>query len=415
MKKAAVTITGACAAVLLLAPGGAIVADFEGLAGKPVPDNYGGLNWVDPFLGNLWVVDPSYPPLNPTPCALFDSGDTVVEATISSASPIDFVSIDFAGLPGDRVQLFAYGPSGEYASGRIDLDGISVLRYLAGWLEITSLTIYFDSLFPGSTTIDNLTFEPSMERWLATIFRENFDSFTSDQELLDAGWEVRHGQYPATDGGIWHIADTGLEDGGVLGVYVISDSDAEGELPPSHYIDERLISPEIDCTEFTEVHLEFRHNLKVYPEEVPDEVFNVHVSSDPAHTNWQSNKVPYWSEADGNSVYPQSVDISSFADGKKIRIRWRYTANFDYWWAIDDVRIVGRPNVLEVTSVQVDPESGEVSIAWEAPDGHFAIEASDDSAFSEVTELAAGISEKQWTGTDPEASDGQRFYRVRMD
>jgi len=403
-----------CVGMVVPPAGWGTVLDFEGLAGEPVPYDYGGLNWIDPYLGNQWIVDPSHLPQNPTACALFDAGETPVEATISSASPIDFMSIEFAGLFGDTVELYGNGPGGQYSSGTIELDGSSMVRYEGQWLKITTLTIYFDSLFPGSIAIDNLAFERPSEPQLATIFKEDFETFAAQQDLLDAGWELQHGQYAATDGAIWHVDDEPLGGGGVRGVYVISDSYAEGELTSPKYIDERLISPEIDCTQFTEVHLEFLQDVAVYQGGYPER-FNVHISNDPAHQTWQSNWVPFWKEENGNSSDPQSVDISEFADGKKIRIRWRYTANFDYWWAIDEVKVMGRPNVLRVKGIRINAAESQLSIAWEAPDGVFTIEASYAPAFFSSWQLAREITQKQWTGADPGVSDGQRFYRVRMD
>ena len=405
-------IVGLGTAVLLSSSGWGITLDFASLSGN-VPDEYGGLSWIDPYLGNQWIVEPSHPPQNPTRCAVFDSGDMTVEATILSPTPIDFLSVDFAGLSGDVVQLFGHSPEREFSSETITLNGSTMVHYEANWLGITSLTIYYDSLFPGSTSLDNLTFRPTHH--LATIFKEDFDSFSGDPELLAAGWELGHGQYPATGGGIWHLATASLETGSVSGVYIISDSDAEGELPPLQYMDERLISPEIDCTEFTEVHLEFQQNLKVYDENDYPEVFNLHISNDAAHETWQAKQVPFWNEAKGSSFYPQSIDISEFADGKKIKIRWRYTANFDFWWAIDNVRVIGRPKSFSVTGLHVVVSGTEVQLSWEAPDGSFTIEASHDASFPWISELATGIGEKQWTGSDPGVSEQKRYYRIRMD
>ncbi len=413
-------VVASCAQMLLTASGWGTVLDFGGLAGKPVPDDYGGLNWDDPNFGNQWVVDPNHPPQNSTPCALFEAGETPIEVTIRSATPIDFLSIEFAGRDGDTVMLFGDGPGEDhygvdYHSDLIELNGSSVVRYEEQWLRVTSLTIYFDSLFPGSIAIDNLTFEPSPH--LATIFKEDFDSFTDDQDMFDQGWEARHGQHPADDGGIWHIEPMVLDRQGVSKVYVISNSDKEGKFPSPQYMDEALISPEMDCTEFSGVRLEYRQNLRTYggndPQDFP-EVYNLHVSNDAAHQKWESNRVPFRKEEQGDTLYPVSVDISDFADGKKIKIRWRYTANFDRWWAIDDVRVIGQA-VVKINSVQVNIAISEVSIAWDAPDGFFAIEASDDAVFSDATELATGITQKQWTGADLQAWGGQRFYRVRMD
>ncbi|MDP2895606.1 MAG: hypothetical protein Q8Q12_03485 [bacterium] len=421
MKKVVSRIARGFFTLGLLGQGWAVVLDFDDLAGKAVPDNYGGVNWEDPVLGNYWVVDPNHLPQNNTPCALFDAGESQFEVTLTWNSPVDFVSIDLAGRDGDSVALFGGGPGEEhygvdYRSGDIVLDGSTLARYQDQWLRITSLTIFFDSLFPGSISIDNLTFEPAPR--LATIFKEDFDTFTADEGMFQEGWQVQHGQYPATDGGIWHIEARTLDRQGVVAVYVISNSDAEGELPTLQYMDESLISPEIDCTEFRDVRLEFRQNLKVFKSNDPDnfpEVFNLYVSNDPAHQNWQAKQVPFWKEAYGNTLYPRSVDISDFANGKKIKIRWRYTAKWDNWWAVDDVRVIGLADVT-LTSFQANTETAEVSLAWDAPDGFFAIEASSDSSFSNPTELATGITQKQWTGADPPAaSEGQRFYRVRMD
>lgn len=420
IRKAVVIIAGWCIGMSPLGKGWGIVLDFDDLAGKPIPDDYGGLDWVDThLLENKWIVDAHHLPQFPTPCALFNVWETPpVEVTISSATPIDFLSIQFAGVPGDTVRVFGDGPGEErygvdYYSGTIELDGSSPATYEELWLEVTKLTIYFDWLFPGSIFIDNLTFQPSPR--LATIFREDFDSLRSDEDLTGAGWDVEHGLYPAEEGGVWHIERGPLESGGVTGTYVISSSAAEGEFPVFEYMDEHLISPEIDCTEFTDVHLQFRHNLKIDRDNDFREVFNVHISTAPTYDNWQSNRVPFWSWENFDSVYPQAIDISQFADGKKIRIRWRYTANFDYWWAIDEVRVIGRPNNLDITNLQVNAATREVSIAWDAPNGSFTIEASGDPAFSIATERETGITEKQWTGADPGVSDGKRFYRVRMD
>ena len=420
MKKEVFRVATGLFTFVLLGQGWAVVVDFNDLAGKAVPDNYGGVNWEDPFLGNHWVVDPNHLPANSTPCALFDAGESPFEVTLTWDSPVDFVSIDLAGRTDDIVVLFGDGPGEEhyeveYRSDTIVLDGATLARYEMQWLRITSLSIFFDCLFPGSVTIDNLTFEPSPR--LATIFKEDFDTFTTDAEMFAEGWGVRHGPYPATDGGIWHLDARTLNGQGVAAVYVISDSNAEGEFPSPQYMDESLISPEIDCTEFRDVRLEFRQNITVYQPEEPNysERFNVHVSNDAAHQNWQANQVPFWEESLGDTLYPRSLDISDFADGKKIKIRWRYTANWDNWWAVDDVRVIGLADVT-LTSFEVNTDAGEVSIAWDAPDGFFAIEASSDSSFSNPMELATGITQKQWTGADPQAaSEEQRFYRVRMD
>jgi len=419
IRKAVLIIAGWGIGMSPLASAWGAVLDFDDLAGKPVPDDYGGLNWVDThLLENKWIVDAHYLPQFATPCTLFDVGETPVEVTISSATPFDFISIQFAGVPGDTVRLFGDGPGEErygvdYYSGTIELDGSTPATYEELWLEITELTIYFDSLFPGSIFIDNLTFQPSPR--LATIFREDFDAFTSNENLTGAGWERQHGQYIPEDGGSWHIERGPLGSEGVSGTYVISSSAAEGELLPLQVLDERLLSPEIDCTNFTDVHLQFRHNLKIDRGNDSRELFNVHVSTAPGYDNWQSNRVPFWSWENFDSVYPQAIDISQFADGKKIKIRWRYWADFDYWWAIDEVRVIGRPKKLDITDLQVNAATREVSLAWDAPDGVFSIEASSDATFSTATERATGITEKQWTGADPGVSDGKRFYKVRMD
>jgi hypothetical protein len=43
-----------------------------------------------------------------------------------------------------------------------------------------------------------------------------------------------------------------------------------------------------------------------------------------------------------SSENPRTFGLDEFADGRTIKLRWRFhEAKYDYWWAIDNVKITG--------------------------------------------------------------------------
>jgi hypothetical protein len=45
---------------------------------------------------------------------------------------------------------------------------------------------------------------------------------------------------------------------------------------------------------------------------------------------------------DWASETPKFFSISDVADGRMVKLRWRFhDAQYDYWWAIDNVKVTG--------------------------------------------------------------------------
>jgi hypothetical protein len=45
---------------------------------------------------------------------------------------------------------------------------------------------------------------------------------------------------------------------------------------------------------------------------------------------------------DWTSDTPRFFSLSPLADGRRMKLRWRFhEAEYDYWWAIDNVRVSG--------------------------------------------------------------------------
>ena len=181
------------------------------------------------------------------------------------------------------------------------------------------------------------------------IFEDDFESYTYLYDYIDlvaAGYTVVNGSfYPDAAWRLWNTSGDflGPEDpaiAGMTGNYVITDSDLAGAID----VDEELITPPIDCTGHSDVRLDFSKNYRVYPEDTWNaQIAEVDVrSSDDGVTlgSWV-NLVHY----DRTTVAeydtdPEHVDISQYADGKIIQIRFHYyAADFDYWFAIDNIRV----------------------------------------------------------------------------
>lgn len=102
--------------------------------------------------------------------------------------------------------------------------------------------------------------------------------------------------------------------------------------------DESLITPAFNCSMSEQVVLVFDNQFHWIANYGNDEAF-VDVSTD-GGTNW-TNALTMTGADDGfPTPYTKSVDLSVWASGKSsVKVRFRYTGAYDYWWAIDNVRV----------------------------------------------------------------------------
>ncbi len=142
--------------------------------------------------------------------------------------------------------------------------------------------------------------------------------------------------------------------------YMIVDSDCAGST--CGVMDESLITPSIDLSTCTRAALAFTHDLNVYPFGNVEN-FDVDVTTD-GGTTWTN--VFHRDQTTGDESGTIQVDLSSFVGNSNVQIRFRYwNADWDYWWAIDDVMVTctvcttcaGTP-VLSAADVTVTDANG---------------------------------------------------------
>jgi len=191
--------------------------------------------------------------------------------------------------------------------------------------------------------------EPSPER--KVIFDDDFESYLTSEDVQTAGgWTIINGSgAPDVTWRLWDTEGEPLKTEspdlvGMSGNYMISNSDF-GE---SARLDEELISPIIDCAGYSKVGVEFACNIKVYEDdpEADPQTTDLDISVyDPHSGTWSPWTNLFTREmAAGNwaSETPKFFSISDVADDCELKLRWRFhDAQYDYWWAVDSVKITG--------------------------------------------------------------------------
>jgi len=262
-----------------------------------------------------------------------------------------------------------------------------------------------------------------------TIWEDDFESYYNlfvYDDLVAGGWSVVNGsRIPDVAWRLWNDDDIicvappcGPSDG-MTHNYVITNSD----LVANAILDEELITPEIDCTNYVKVRLDFSKNFRIYRDNVDHlQIAEVDIRAyDEAGDGWgdwinllrfdRTTLAP--AEEDGS---PEEVDVAHHADGKKILVRWHfYDAQFDYWFAVDNVRVsgvlAGPPQVTKLLKT-----ANVVSLTWEAfGSGKYAVEFVDDLVDG-LWQSVSGerpITGTSWTGDDI-SEISKRYYRVTL-
>ncbi len=263
------------------------------------------------------------------------------------------------------------------------------------------------------------------------IFEDDFEDYTnlynwSDLETV-GNWDVINGANEALVGWrLWSTTGDYLGDetddrnpaiAGMTGNYVITDSDLEGTAD----LDEQLVTPDIDCTEYIRLKLDFSKNFRVYPEDLDHtqiaELDIREVGGD--WVNLLSYNVdsidPLLDPAVDSS--PEKLDLSAY-DGKTFQLRWHfYDATWDWWWAIDNVMVSGEPKPTPpppkgvILTVRI--AAGKLSVTWSVfgTESYYIDYTTDlTGAWSEVAGPLTGTS-----SSDVVISGSSGFYRVRAE
>jgi DNA-binding beta-propeller fold protein YncE len=336
---------------------------------------------------------------------------------------------------GDRALAMCHVPNTNDALIHVfDLPSKRILQTLSytvadGLYRVRTKSTYWDratgrAFIPIESQLGGvIVLGPATGNWdVVRAFEDDFEAYESTFEAENlGGWEVQSGgsltpaswQLKATDGSLGALGSESPYLFGVSGNYMISDSD----LLEGTEIDEWLVSPPIDCSALSEVILSFSMNLRTNSS-TSDQHFDVDVSVYDEDTSQFSDWQNVFGRTinDGSTDSPGKVDLSAVADGNTIKLRWRYhEANYDWWWAVDDILLEGLAYRAAAPTVCCLPD-GTLSLTWQ-PFGaeEYFVEWTDDLGSGQWSLVGEEADWPQYETSCPlPAAIGcrARFYRV---
>ncbi|MEM4284474.1 MAG: hypothetical protein QXS96_08320, partial [Candidatus Caldarchaeum sp.] len=250
-----------------------------------------------------------------------------------------------------------------------------------------------------------------------TLLQEDFSGG------IPATWTVIDGGSGGGPAATWTTANPcGRSIGPPLAApWAMVDSDCAGT---SATQDEQLITPSLNASSCAQVTLEFSNQFRWYSGGL-SEVADVDVSTD-GGTTWV-NVLRLQGGSDG---YPtpntKVVDLTAQAAGQpNVKIRFHYyNGQFEWWWAIDNVRVTCSTPVCNVCTCAlpgapslVSPPNGATNVSvtptldWGDVTGATAydVQVCADAACTTVVRSQTGLAASQWTVT-PALNPGTTYY-----
>jgi len=223
-------------------------------------------------------------------------GDIAAGTVASSAAPVEF-AVDPAAVCGEDV-IFDMG-------------------------DITTAS---GGPFPGTT---GLLTVPVGELVHTSLMLENFSAG------IPVDWTVVHSGTATGAAETWTTANPGGRTLALTEPFAIVDSDEAGT---GFTHDEEMITAPVDCTGYEQVELRFNHDFHYYSSG-GNEQGDVDVRSAATGGAWVNVANFSGGDVSGNAV----VDISAQAVNQTdLEIRFHYyDASYDWWWAVDDIEILG--------------------------------------------------------------------------
>ncbi len=186
-------------------------------------------------------------------------------------------------------------------------------------------------------------------------------SFPVDEAFtagIPAGWTIVNG---GACGDTWTDTNPGNRNPGPPfdTAFVIADSDAAGST--CGVMDEELHTPAFSTIGYSKVVLEWSNQFRVYTGSL-NEMADVDVSTD-GGTSW-TNVHQMSGTSDG---YPdpttKSIDISAQASSSSsVKVRFHYyNADWEYWWAIDNVKVQLASTCTSLASPKPVPDGYRVN------------------------------------------------------
>jgi hypothetical protein len=243
-------------------------------------------------------------------------------------------------------------------------------------------------------------FSPTVGKWTRGVTGNN-----------EASWMLWDTEEPNL-GSVAPADIAGMED-----KYMVSDSDLEQFVPT----DEEMLSPEVDCAGWTKLRLNFNKNYRIYPLELdPDRTQDAEVdirSFDPASgwSNWTNLLHLDMSDVDVNAdppelSDPEVFDLSAY-DGNKIQLRFHFFhAQYDFWFAVDQIRVSGVQEAVEIPLPDIALVAGNVTISWTTfGAGQYSVEYTSNLKGT-WTKIAGPFAQTSFTEAMP--ADKTGYYRI---
>ena len=213
-----------------------------------------------------------------------------------------------------------------------------------------------------------------------TVFYEDF----SDR-VIPAGWINNVISGPANFPG-WEWTDTGGNYGGQLNStsaengYMILNSDAHGTADDSEEAD--LITPAYDLSVFdADLYFSIEHYARTYG----SADIRMYISTDDFNTETELYR---WHDAPQHQVNGPNPVISSFnitdfvQAESNVKFKFKWIGEWDYWWLLDDFRIMIENTPLNVEFFVTDGENPMEDVAVFTPyDGQSAVTDINGTAF----------------------------------
>ena len=259
------------------------------------------------------------PPSAPADVILFKTGS----ATEAKDYDINPPSVTFpAGQSADQTVTITV-----YEDAEVEVDENVMLSYsinpnggdaVAGLINQTHTIDIMNDDNPPSTSA------------LVTVIAQDFNNGLGNWTVNDGGsntatWDLSTGRNGANN----DIDGT---------QFIIADSDAAGN---GSTMNEELLSPVFDGAAVTGLTLEFDQYINIY--NTPGDFFETFDVDIWNGSSWQN--VFHWDEGDEDigdwgMPDPQTIDISAHAHSNN-QLRFVYVAEYDWWWALDNIEVTG--------------------------------------------------------------------------
>lgn len=169
------------------------------------------------------------------------------------------------------------------------------------------------------------------------ILYEGFNNPSNDWTTINnstggtpanAAWTLRPDGYASAYSGVMHSNDNSQ--------FYFTDSDAQGSGSVAATI---LQSPAISTIGFNALTLNFYQYFRIY---ASGETASVEVSTN--GTNWDNVETFVSNSGASQSFANVSVNLDAYVGNATLYIRFKYDANWGYYWGLDNVTLTGTPS-----------------------------------------------------------------------